>query len=190
MLTVSHSGVKVDRRPPSETGLKWALSAAQAGIWEWNLSTNENHWSDDTWQLYGLDRLHHDASYANWLHSIHPDDRACAQQSVGQSSQRGEPIALEWRTNPALGPVRWILSRGHPVHDSMHGTVSYTGIVLDITARKEAEAAVLELNQNLEKIVAERTVALSENRRPVWGSHVRSIGPRLARRALCMAGFV
>jgi PAS domain S-box-containing protein len=165
MLTVSHSGVKVDRRPPSETGLKWALSAAQAGIWEWNLSTNENHWSDDTWQLYGLDRLHHDASYANWLHSIHPDDRAFAQQSVGQSSQRGEPIALEWRTNPALGPVRWILSRGHPVHDSMHGTVSYTGIVLDITARKEAEAAVLELNQNLEKIVAERTVALSENRR-------------------------
>ena len=38
---------------PSPTGasLELALHAAHAGVWEWDLLTNENRWTDEVWRL-------------------------------------------------------------------------------------------------------------------------------------------
>ncbi len=38
----------------SEERLRLALGSADAGIWEWDLDTNRNVWSDELWKLYGL----------------------------------------------------------------------------------------------------------------------------------------
>ncbi len=35
--------------------LRLALDAAQAGMWEWDLRTNKNFWSEELWTLYGLE---------------------------------------------------------------------------------------------------------------------------------------
>ena len=32
-----------------------ALNAANAGIWEWDIRTNDNIWSEELWALYGLE---------------------------------------------------------------------------------------------------------------------------------------
>ncbi len=59
----------------SEERLRLAQEAAHAGTWEWDLTTNENFWSDQLWRLYGLDQNSCQASYQTWLEIIHPDDR-------------------------------------------------------------------------------------------------------------------
>ncbi len=141
-----------------------ALAAAQAGIWEWHLDTNVKIWSDEVWLLYGL-ASHQEASYDNWLYSIHPDDRTYARQTVTAASQCRVPFEIEWRTNPETGPVRWLMSRGQPGKPRGEGQPTYTGIVMDITARKRAEHAVLKLTETLEERVRERTAALSEHER-------------------------
>jgi PAS domain S-box-containing protein len=150
---------------PSEASLRLALEAARAGLWEWDLLTNENRWSDDVWVLYGLDKNMHPPSYDSWLHSIHPQDRDRAQHTVQGASFSRQGMELEWRTNPALGPVRWVMSRGQPLEGAPGKATRYTGIVMDITARKEAEAALLELNLHLEERVRQRTQALQEHER-------------------------
>lgn len=38
----------------SNDRLKLALKSAKAGCWEWDLRTNENIWSDEIWDIYGL----------------------------------------------------------------------------------------------------------------------------------------
>lgn len=149
---------------PTEEGLKMALAAAQAGIWEWHIDTGQNTWSSEIWPLYGLSR-DTPASYDAWLYSIHPEDRTHARQTIGAASQCRVPFEIEWRTNPALGAVRWILSRGQPGKPQGNGRATYTGIVMDITARKKAEQAVLKLTETLEERVKERTAALSEHER-------------------------
>jgi PAS domain S-box-containing protein len=150
---------------PSEEGLRMALAAAQAGIWEWYPDTNESNWSDEVWVLYGLDRLKDEPSFDTWLKSIHPDDRERATQITTNAAQRRAPFESEWRTNPLHGPVRWLMARGQPGKPRNDGRPTYTGIVMDITARKRTEHEALRLNESLELRVAERTAALSEHER-------------------------
>ncbi len=149
---------------PTEDGLKMALSAAQAGLWEWHLGTNLHAWSEEVWALFGLPP-DSPATQDAWLASIHPEDRAQARQVVFAASERGLPFEIEWRTNPSSGPVRWILSRGQPGQLRPDGQATYTGIVMDITARKQAEHSVLKLTESLEERVKERTAALGEHER-------------------------
>lgn len=105
MPAASELAVSPHRFIPTEEGLRMALAAAQAGIWEWHLDTNVKIWSDEVWLLYGL-ASHQEASYDNWLYSIHPDDRTYARQTVTAASQCRVPFEIEWRTNPETGPVR------------------------------------------------------------------------------------
>jgi PAS domain S-box-containing protein len=164
MPTLTDTALAPANLIPTEDGLRMALAAAQAGIWEWHLDTDRNTWSREVWALYGLSR-DTPASYDAWLHSIHPDDRAHTCQVIREATQCLMPFEVEWRTNPGHGGVRWLLSRGQPGKPQRNGQASYTGIVMDITARKRAELAVLKLTETLEERVRERTAALSEHER-------------------------
>jgi PAS domain S-box-containing protein len=165
MPSLREASASSGRFLPSQESLQLALGAAQAGIWEWHLGTNQNLWSDEVWRLYGLDPALTTASFDSWLYSIHPQDRTHARQTVAAASQCRVPFEVEWRTNPETGPVRWIMSRGQPGHAHGKGAGSYIGIVMDITARKTAEQAAQQLAESLEQRVQERTAALGEHER-------------------------
>ena len=60
----------------------------------------------------------------------------------------------------ANGGVRYAEVSGAPVLDPSGAFVGYCGVSKDITARKKAEAELLQLNAGLERRVTERTAAL------------------------------
>ncbi len=124
----------------SEARLRLAQEAAEAGTWEWNLGTNENYWSEELWQLYGLKPHSCQPSYEAWLASIHPDDRQGAADAVSQAAAQGTELVSEWRVNTGGGKERWLLSRGRPQRDASGQVTGFIGIVLDISERKQAEA--------------------------------------------------
>jgi PAS domain S-box-containing protein len=146
----------------SEARLRLAMDAAKAGIWEWDLRSNENLWSPETFRLYGLDPNQSDPSYETWLNTIHPQDRFNAEQTVLQASQQGTELNVEWRVNLPDGWDRWLMSRGQPVRDESGKVVRYLGIVLDITKHKLAEEALAKAKNELEQRVAERTAELAQ----------------------------
>jgi PAS domain S-box-containing protein len=119
--------------------LHLALTAAEAGFWEWDLKTQENIWSDEIWPLYGLAPHSCQPSYEAWLRTIHPDDRARTAQAVEEAADNGQELYTEWRVSPAVGSERWLMSRGQPLRDETGTVVSYVGIVVDVTERKKAE---------------------------------------------------
>jgi PAS domain S-box-containing protein len=120
--------------------LALALEAANAGIWEWDLRTNENIWSNEVFRLYDLDPAVTVASYDRWRESVHPEDREAAACAVRDSVLAGLPVMLEYRSNTRDGSLRWLLSRGQPVHDESGAVTRYLGITLDITGLKQAQA--------------------------------------------------
>jgi len=138
------SGRKRDERALREANarLKLALESAEAGIWEWDLATNENHWSEELFRLYGLDPAVHAPSYASWAQSIHPDQRAEVLERLRRSQEAGSGIYLEYRVNTQDGSPRWLLSIGQPQFDGLGRVERYLGIVLDITRRKLTEATL------------------------------------------------
>jgi len=119
--------------------LSLALDAANAGTWDWELATNKNTWSDELFRLYDLDPAVSAPHYEAWRGAVHPDDREEAERAVTEAVAKGAQLATEYRVNTHDGSTRWLLSRGQPLRDADGRVTRYTGIVLDVTERKEAE---------------------------------------------------
>jgi PAS domain S-box-containing protein len=125
----------------SEERLRLAQEAAHAGIWEWMADDDRNIWSNSLWDLYGLTPSQCEPSFESWALSIHPDDRAQATATVRAAAAAGREFEIQWRVNlPDGEPVRWLLSRGRPVAAADGAPERYIGIVMDVTARKQAVA--------------------------------------------------
>lgn len=121
--------------------LSLALEAAQAGIWDWDLRTNKNLWSDELWAVYGLEPHSCEPSYEAWLKVIYPEDREQAERTVQLAARNGTELKVEWRVVDNDGSIRWLMSRGKPVRDAAGQSERFLGIVLDITERKQVEEA-------------------------------------------------
>lgn len=144
--------------------LRMAQKAAKAGMWDWNLQTNESFWSDEIWELFGLDRGSCRPSYKSWLATIHPDDRAHTDKIVTEASSCGAQLNIEWRVIHPDGSVRWLMSRGGPLLDRSDRPSSYIGVVIDITDRKSMEEELQRHRENLESLVEERNDELKNTK--------------------------
>lgn len=124
--------------------LDQALEAANAGIWEWNLKSGVNIWSDEVWRLYGLEPHGNAPSFALWAETILPEDREATCQTVRKAATEGSDISIEYRVRYPDGSVHWLLSRGKPVKDNRGAIVRYLGTIIDITRQKSLEEQLLK----------------------------------------------
>jgi PAS domain S-box-containing protein len=145
----------------SEESLHLALESANAGTWRWDLTTNENEWSDELWKLYGLDPQSCAPSFEAWRNVVHPDDREEAVRVVAEAARAGVELNVEFRVRDPQGGERWLLARARPQRDSKGQAKSYAGIALDITQRKKAEEALREREQNLRRLTDAAPVAIA-----------------------------
>jgi PAS domain S-box-containing protein len=123
----------------SKKRLSQALEAARAGIWEWDVITNENIWSDEIWPLYGLELGNEKPSFELWLSSIHPDDRELAATAVTEASRNETELNVEYRVCYPDGSIHWLMSRGKPLNDQDGRVVRFIGTIIDISDRKLIE---------------------------------------------------
>jgi len=138
----------------NKSRLNQALEAARAGVWEWDLHTNENIWSDEIWPLYGLPKDDRKPSFKLWTDTILPEDLEMATSSVTDAAKHCTEINIQYRVILPDGSTRWLMSRGKPVCD-MNGKITrYIGTTIDITESKQIEIALSQsktrLNQALE----------------------------------------
>jgi PAS domain S-box-containing protein/putative nucleotidyltransferase with HDIG domain len=135
----------------SKTRLSHALKAAYAGVWEWNLETDENIWSDEVWSLYGLRRGGEKPSFRLWADSVHPDDREKTIQAVTVAADKAQELDVEYRVCFPDGSIHWIMARGQPLFNENGQASRYIGTVIDITERKLAEIALKKMSVAVEQ---------------------------------------
>ncbi|WKA31303.1 PAS domain S-box protein [Bradyrhizobium roseum] len=99
----------------------------------------------------------------DWRKRLHPED----QQRVVQESIAGEaslkPFVLEARYRNASGEYRWLRSESQPRWDPTGKHIGFIGVAHDITAAKQAEHDLRQLNEILELRITERTAQLESN---------------------------
>ncbi|TCD47029.1 PAS domain-containing sensor histidine kinase [Chlorobium sp. N1] len=122
----------------------FALKAARAGIWEWNLESGRNTWSDELWELYGLGFRCATPSYELWESTIWAEDREATCRAIKEATAEERDISLEYRVHRPNGAPRWLLSRAKAVRNSEGAVLSYLGAIFDITDKKTLEASLLE----------------------------------------------
>ena len=131
----------------SEEQRRLAQEAAKSGSWAWEVQTNQNTWSDELWQLYGLDQNECAPSFEAWRKTLHPDDRERVVREVENVVCNGGDLNVEWRVQHHDGSEHWLMSRGKVVRDAGGRPVQMLGIVIDITERKRIEEQLITSNE-------------------------------------------
>ena len=116
--------------------LAFAQRAARAGVWDWDITTNQVTWSPEFSELYGMSP-ETPASFDGWRAALHPDDRQRAEACIRQALQERTRLVNEYRILLPGGGTRWIEALGDTSYDAEGRPLRMTGICLDITERKE-----------------------------------------------------
>lgn len=99
---------------------------------------------------------------------LHPADRDEAMRAQARAMETVSPFRHECRFNLPSGKTRWI--RWHSMPEPLpDGGMVWDGMAIDVTGRREAEAALRELNATLEQRVAERTAEVEQHARRLAG---------------------
>lgn len=123
----------------SELELETAQRLAKLGSWEFDPRTGTGRWSAEMYRLTGLDPRDGPPPVAGFWNLIHPADRAALDRIHAQVLRDGQPITALFRSDPARGPVRQLLSRIEAVRDAGGRVVRVLGTLQDITELRRAE---------------------------------------------------
>lgn len=115
------------RVPAGDSGIQDRLSYVSPQV-ERYLGVDPQEWMDDP---------------ASWWELIHPEDRRVVRAALAEAERTGRPSLVEYRMRARDGRQVWFRDESVSIH-AEDGTLARQGIMLDVTAQKEAEAALLE----------------------------------------------
>lgn len=122
----------------TEERMELAASAAELGMWMWDIPRNEIWITDKGRTLFGFapsEKLDFD----RFRNRLHPEDREAVLEALENSLRTGAEYRSEYRVLLPDGQVRWIAGRGHVDFNGAGQPARMRGASLDITKRKRAE---------------------------------------------------
>ncbi|MDB9312457.1 PAS domain S-box protein [Spirulina sp. CS-785/01] len=147
----------------SEARLTQAQKIAHLGSWEWDILNDSITWSEEIFQIHGLDPHQGTLTLEDYERLIHPDDLLKVQQAIKKARHTGQSYQTELRAIRPDGTIRYVLTRGQPIRSPQGRITHLFGTALDITDRKQVEMQLQAANQDLEQRIAERTRQLQES---------------------------
>jgi len=86
-----------------------------------------------------------------WIDFVFPEDREPVQSAFAKLVAGGKSLDIEYRIVRPDGGIRWIRVRAFQVRDAAGSLIRHTGIVTDITGRKQVEAQLFQ-SQKMETV--------------------------------------
>jgi PAS domain S-box-containing protein len=142
--------------------LTMAEHAAGIGVWDIDLENQTVRGTPQFWRVMGLPPTDQALPIETTRRLRLPGDRERVVEGFRNVlGNHAETFEMEYRIRrPSDGEIRWIFGRGRLIRDAQGRAVRYSGIDIDVTERKAGEAALAELNRELERRMRERTAAL------------------------------
>lgn len=156
---------EIESRENIQNRLELAQQAGKIGTFEWDIQADSVTWSIELETLYGLAPGSFGNSNANWLATIHPEDRpkiraelerwrtiafgdGSPNNSLGtnnsllsrESLQLGQGLDLEFRIAAPDRNIHWIAVKSSIFLDRDGHPTRTIGIHMDITEKKQLEA--------------------------------------------------
>jgi PAS domain S-box-containing protein len=121
-----------------------ATDAAQMGVYDWNLITEKVAWNDYHTRLMGYVSGATEYSYADWERRVHPEDLPIVQAAIKLAMTDRTDYASEYRVVWEDGSIHWIDGFGRFYYDRDGQPIRMTGVIDDITDRKQSQQALQE----------------------------------------------
>jgi len=139
------AGIAIERKlthellQRSETYLAEAQRLSHTGSWAFN-ARDAVYWSDETYKIFEYDRAVK-PTLELVFRRVHPEDATLVQQTIELAVRDGKDFDHEYRLLMPNGSVKHVHVVAHALSDKS-GRVEFVGAVMDVTAAKQAEAAL------------------------------------------------
>jgi eukaryotic-like serine/threonine-protein kinase len=131
-----------------------AVRGSQDGLWDWDLQRNEVFFSPRWKSILGYKDHEIPNDLDEWVRRLHPDERdrvlAANYAHINGTTSHYE---YEYRLRHKDGSYRWILARGVALRDESGKAYRMAGSHVDITAWKNLEHALREVEHRYRAIV-------------------------------------
>ncbi len=127
-----------------------AATAANDGIWDWNILTGDVYLSPRWKEMLGYSDDELENSYATWADRVHPDDRQKTFEIL-ENCVAGDEAIYEHvhRLKNKAGEWQWILDRGVILRNKDGVVARMAGSHTDITQLRHMEAQLEQRNDEL-----------------------------------------
>ncbi|VXB43324.1 Histidine kinase [Luteimonas sp. 9C] len=131
-----------------EERYRLAARATNDAIWDWRIADGHVVWNEALTTLFGHAESETDAAW--WVAHIHPDDRHRIDVRIHEViAGDGSVWTDEYRFRRADGSYAVVLDRGTVLRDAAGAPVRMIGAMLDLSARRIAEAALMQSEERL-----------------------------------------
>ncbi|UXY15382.1 response regulator [Chitiniphilus purpureus] len=141
----------------SELNTRLAVEAAQLGMWDYEPQSGTLTWDRRCRAMFGVEP-DAEVTLETFRSAIHPDDLpridALVAEAISQDNRKA--YIAEYRIVTPGGALHWVVTRGQAFFEQGR-CVHFTGVLQDITERKQADQAMHDMNAELERRVEERT---------------------------------
>lgn len=142
----------------SESRFRLAMEAVAGVVYDWDRQADSVYCSTGLRQVFGEGGPESQFGRREWQARVNPDDlRLIRPEVVRCLKGRSDRLHVEYRVRRHDGKWVHISDSARIIRDAAGRVVRLVGSLTDISARKEAEAALMRMNDTLEETVAERT---------------------------------
>jgi PAS domain S-box-containing protein len=120
--------------------LREAQEVGKVGSWEYDFVSGRLEWSDQTYRIYGENQNTFVPSFDGVLHFYPESDRKQVLSEVDKAVQGSDVLEVDHRIVRRSGETVYVHESGRVVRSENGNPLRITGCVLDVTARKKAEA--------------------------------------------------
>lgn len=130
----------------SEERFQFALEASTAGIWDWDMVTNNVFYSSLSLKILELESTDIFDDPERWDKIVHPDDLPKYYSDIREHFDNKIPYYENYhRVMTSSGNYKWILDRGKVIKRDENGKpLRVIGTHTDVSAQKEKELELLK----------------------------------------------
>lgn len=134
-----------------EDQLKEAQRLARLGSWLWDVKADTLTWSDELYDIFGIDKQLPPPNYESLSKHYTPETWALHNKVVNKALESGEPYQEEFEFIRPEGSHGWLIARGEAIRDESGKIIQLYGTAQDITERKNAEIKLAHLLEDLKR---------------------------------------
>jgi sigma-B regulation protein RsbU (phosphoserine phosphatase) len=147
----------------NEDRLRLSQNIGHIGSWDWVLAGEEVIWSEEMYNIFGLEIENFQPTISEYKKCIHPEDRDAVDAAMTRAIEEDEEFNMEHRIVLGSGTTRYIKQTGKSFKDDNGIPVRFIGTSIDITEsirmQKQLERAFDTIKEQNERMSGELNVA-------------------------------
>jgi PAS domain S-box-containing protein len=149
-----------EARRKSEVFFSEGQRLSHTGSWAYIVATNELVWSEEHCRLLGYDPATTKPTLDLFWQRVHPEDLPGMQQDFERAVQQKRGVDREFRVVLPDGTTKYLHGMDQAVVDETGGLIEFVGTTMDVSDRKQAEAALDAARAELARVT--RTTTMGE----------------------------